>query len=475
MTAKIFQVGPNQVRVRSAPGLQGEMIRWLDPGTQLEVNPQSRTVADDHIWWQHAEGWTAEQHISGSPVYLFEAVPAPTPSAPDKKLFRAGSFPVRVRSEPHLRGATLSWVQPGDILEVSIGSRIEADGQVWWHHVAGWSAERSINGAQVYMIDVPPRPSIAPVPATPAPIPVPPAPVPAPTRPVESQPPPPKKSFRVGSLKLRARRDPNLRGETLTWIDPGTLLEVDGGSRTEADGYIWWRHNIGWSAECNLAGSEIYLVDPDVRVDLPASRGDVTPTLDSLPMRNALFERLPMALTQTLWWQYFGNNVYARRIWLQGNQSYKYAQSLHGGLDFGNSRDRGIQVVAGVTGSFKFHDRVYTRPHGLWVKVGDYTVIYGHLANPRLFRVGELIRPETILGELEYGGQNHLHLEVRYKDRWIINPLLLMPEAMRANVIGKFPPSDDYFFRSANWTQWQAPLDQPIITLGGPIIGPNAG
>ena len=186
------------------------------------------------------------------------------------------------------------------------------------------------------------------------------------------------------------------------------------------------------------------------------------------------FERLPLSLIQTLWWQYFGNNVYARRIWLQGRQWYKYSQGLHGGLDFGNSRDRSVQIVAGVTGTFKFHDRVYTRPSGLWIKVGDYTVIYGHLANPRLFRVGDTIQPATVLGELEYGGQNHLHLEVRYKDRWIINPLLLMPEAMRSSIISKFPPSEDYFYRSASWTQWQMPLDQPIITLGGPIIGPNA-
>ncbi len=467
---KVFQVGPNQVRVRSGPGLKGTMIRWLEPGTQLEVTPDSRTEVDGHIWWQHAEGWTAERHLSGNPVYLFAAVPAPTPSAPDKKLFRAGSFSVRVRSEPHLRGATLSWIEPGDIVEVSAGSRTEADGQIWWHHVAGWSAERSVTGEQVYMIDVPPTPTVAPTPTIP--VPSPPTPTPAPAAPTESQPPPPEKQFRVGSIKLRVRRDPHLRGDMLKWINAGTLLTVDGGSRTEADGYVWWRHNEGWSAERNLAGSEVYLVEPTTIVEVPVT-GD-TPTVASLPQRNALFERLPLPLAQTLWWQYFGNNDYARRIWLQGKRWYKYSQSLHGGLDFGNSRDRGVQIVAGVTGTFQFHDRIYTRPHGLWVQVGDYTVIYGHLANPRLFRVGHAIHPDTVLGELEYGGQNHLHLEVRYKNRWIVNPLLLMPEAMRSNIIGKFPPNEDYFFRSANWTQWQSPLDQPIITLGGPIIGPNA-
>ena len=89
----IFQVGPNQVRVRSAPGLQGAMVRWLEPGTQIEALPNSRTEADGYIWWQHGGGWTAERHISGSPVYLFEAVPAPTPSAPDKKIVSCWKFP----------------------------------------------------------------------------------------------------------------------------------------------------------------------------------------------------------------------------------------------------------------------------------------------------------------------------------------------------------------------------------------------
>jgi hypothetical protein len=392
-----------------------------------------------------------------------------------------GSQQVRVRSDPHLRGAMIRWINPGELLEVIATSRREADGYVWWQHKEGWSAERGISGSEVFLIDVPPVPvaEAGPTPMTPAPAgptPATPAPVvPTPSTPTESQPPPPTKEFKVGSVKVRVRGDANLVGRMVRWLDPGTLLEVDGNSRTIADGYIWWRHNEGWSAERNIIGSEVYLVDPSTPVDIPAPRTNEPPTPDKLPLRDSLFVHSPVEFSKVLWWQYFGNNVFACNIWRQGQFWYKYAQSLHGGLDFGNSRERGVLVTAGTTGTFKFHDRNNTRPNGLWVKVGDYTVIYGHLANPRLFRVGDPIGPDTVLGELDFGGQNHLHLEVRYRDRWIVNPLLLMPEEMRSAIIRKFPPDDDYFFRDSRWSQWIQPLDQPVIILAGPVIGPNAG
>ena len=478
---KIFQVGPNQVRVRRQPSLKGDMVRWLDPGTQIEVDSGSQTEADSYVWWQHSAGWSAERDSSGSEVYLFETVAAPTPSDPGKKLFRAGSAQVRVRSDPHLRGAMVRWINPGELVEVDASSRTEADGYVWWQHSDGWSAERSITGEDVFLIDVPPTPAaeVGPTPATPVaagPTPSTPAPsTPAtPATPTELQPPAPSKDFKVASVKVRVRGAANLLGNMVRWLDPGTLLTVDGNSRTEADGYIWWRHNEGWSAERNIVGSEVYLVDPSTPVDIPAPRTNEPPTVDALPMRDLLFVHLPVEFSKILWWQYFGNNVFAWRIWSQGTFWYKYAQSLHGGLDFGNSREKGVQVTAGTTGTFKFHDRNNTRPNGLWVKVGDFTVIYGHLTNPRLFRVGDPIGPDTVMGELEFGGQNHLHLEVRYRDRWIINPLLLMPEDMRNQLIKRFPPSDDYFYRDDSWKSWLQPLDQPVIVLGGPVVGPHA-
>lgn len=474
---KIFQVGPNQVRVRAQPGLSAAHVRWLDPGTRIECEPDSRREVDGYVWWRHANGWSAERTISGSEIYLFAAVAAPTPSV-GKNLFQVGSEQVRVRSDPGLRGAFVRWLQPGEFLEVEVNSRREVDGYVWWKHQFGWSAERNLNGQEVYLIDVPDVIAPAPTPATPAPASPTPA-TPAATAPsqsqvVEFQPPPPKKAFKVASVKVRIRTAANLRADLVRWLDPGTLLDVDGNSRCEVDGYVWWRHNEGWTAERNVAGSELYLVDPSTPVDIPAPRTNEPPTLETLPLHDSLFKRLPVDFDKILWWQYFGNNDFQYRIWQRGDQWYKYSQSLHGGLDFGNSRDPGVLVYAGVEGTFKFHDRSSTRPNGLWVKVGDYTIIYGHLINPRLFRVGDPIGVNTVLGEIQFGGENHLHLEIRYRDRWIVNPLLFMPEEMRNQIIRKFLPGPKYFYRDANWNQWQSPLDQPILVLGGPVIGPNA-
>jgi murein DD-endopeptidase MepM/ murein hydrolase activator NlpD len=198
------------------------------------------------------------------------------------------------------------------------------------------------------------------------------------------------------------------------------------------------------------------------------------PNVNTLPFRDSLFRRLPIALEQITFWKYYGNNVFAYNLWRDGKQWYAYSQGLHAGLDFGNGVTRGVPVYAGLEGSFYRHDTRYTRPNGLWVKTSDYTVIYGHLANPRSFQVGQPIGVDTVMGEIEFRGQEHLHLEVRYQGRWIINPLLLMPQNMRNALIQKFPPDENHFFKSRSWSRWQKPLDQPVLVLNGGLIGPHA-
>lgn len=70
--------------------------------------------------------------------------------------------------------------------------------------------------------------------------------------------------------------------------------------------------------------------------------------------------------------------------------------------------------------------------------------------------------------------QIHLHIEVRYRDRYIINPFLLMPQTMVDEFIGKFPPDASTFVETGTWNRWLTPLDQPVIRLGGEVIGPTA-
>jgi hypothetical protein len=298
------------------------------------------------------------------------------------------------------------------------------------------------------------------------------------------------KTFVVGSDQVRVRSEPNLKGAMIKWLMPGQTIEMDEASRTESDGYVWWKHADGWSAERSVSGQSIFMTasqpaqatpekleKKDTSTPAPSgavSMSDGLPNVNTLPMRDSLFKRLPVDLEQILFWQYYGNNVFSHNLWRDGKQWYAFSQGLHAGLDFGNSATQGVPVYAGVKGTFERISSKYYRPNGLRVKAGDYTVIYGHLDNPRPFQVGQPISPDTVMGELEFRGQDHLHLEVRYQGRWIINPLLLMPSDMRDALVQKFPPSEKYFFKSGNWTQWQKPLDQPVLVLGGGLIGPHA-
>jgi hypothetical protein len=287
-----------------------------------------------------------------------------------------------------------------------------------------------------------------------------------------------KKRFQIGSVPVRVRSEPGLQGASVKYLDAGTLLEVDAGSRTEADNYVWWQHDAGWSAERSADGKEIYLFEPGQAVSEPAapSAPPVSvplPEGEELPQQGEVFKRLPVDLDQTHWWQYFGNNRFAHQIWQEGKRWYQFSQGLHAGLDFGNSTSRGVKVYAGVEGAFYKHGTDYYAPNAMWVKVGDYLIIYGHLVNPGSFPVGRAVGPDTVLGEIQYGGQQHLHLEVRYGNE-IVNPLLLMPEDMRNSLFQKFPPSAEYFYSDRSWTKWQTPLDQPRLKVSGPLIGPHA-
>ncbi len=367
-----------------------------------------------------------------------------------KKLFQVGNVEVRVRSAAGLSGASIKYLPVGQQIEADAASRVEKDGYVWWRHADGWSAERSTDGSQVFLIPV-----------------------------VGAAAPDQKKSFQVGSVPVRVRSAPSLGHNTIRFLDSGATLEVDPSSRAEADGYVWWRHSQGWSAERSANGKEVYLFEPGKAAPgappiAAPSKLEGLPADQDLPLKNELFRRMPVDLAQTRWWQYFGNNVFAYDLWSKGAQWYAYCQGLHGGLDFGNSSTRGIKVYAGVEGVF---DKVITSsfaPYGLFVRAGDYTIIYGHLVKPGSFQPGQPVGPDAYMGELQFGGQNHLHLEVRYRENWIVNPLLLMPGAMREAIFAKFPPSGEYFYRGGGWNKWQTPLDQPVLQLGGRLIGPHA-
>lgn len=61
------------------------------------------------------------------------------------------------------------------------------------------------------------------------------------------------------SGKVRIRSAASLQGTHLGWLEATTVIEVDPDSRTEADGYVWWKHSAGWSAEKSLDGKLVFL------------------------------------------------------------------------------------------------------------------------------------------------------------------------------------------------------------------------
>ena len=202
--------------------------------------------------------------------------------------------------------------------------------------------------------------------------------------------------------------------------------------------------------------------------------------LDELPMLGTLLQRHPVTLGEVTWAQYFGNTSFA---WKRGREfSYhRYAQGLHSGIDYGCHRNvrPGPQVFAAVEGISDGRGYKYG-PNRLDVRVGPYRIIYGHLGSPSNLPRQAPVTPQTLMGRLE-DTLCHLHLEIRYRDTYILNPLLFMPWGMVEEFVERFPivvgrrdgTHVMRFMQTESWDRWQTPLEQPVIRLGGEVVGPT--
>lgn len=388
-----------------------------------------------------------------------------------------------IRREPGLAAERLSrFLNTGARITVDAGSRTEKDGFIWWQHDAGWSAEGKIDGSSSYMKLVATSQPEVEDGGTPENGTTPDATQPDSTTPETSgggsdsdssttaAPPVTGETQKFKVLtNLSIRVSPSLSAERTeeSQLLAGRVITVQSDSRTEAEGYVWWQHDAGWSAERNLSGTTVFLGDPATPVPGAIPLDDAgLPIVDQLPEANKLIQRLPVAHDQVQWVQYFGNTQFA----FQNGRRWSYhtfAQGLHSGLDLGNNSPSGIPVYAGVHGNFLRNNR-----YGLAVKSGDYVIIYQHLYKNTTFVAGGPVTPDTVLGEMT-PRDVHLHLEIRLSaEKWIVNPLLLMPEAMRQGIMDKFPTFARHF---QPYDRWQTPVDQPVIVRGGPVIGPTAG
>jgi hypothetical protein len=298
--------------------------------------------------------------------------------------------------------------------------------------------------------------------------------------------------FRVVTLRLKIRRTPSLAGLVDGTMIEGQVIECDPSSRVEAEGFVWYQHSLGWSAERDLTnGTPPFLMQftPEAQ-DARASdviNTNTAPTI-MLPSgrtipRVDLFVKHPILPGNLGWTQCFGNTRFAYNLQFDRDparqRAYFYCQGLHGGLDYGNNA-QALPIVAGLTGTISQVVRMggaYS-PGFVRVRSGDYTVIYGHIGSiPGDLVTGMPVGPDTVMGQIERS-QNHLHLEVRYRDTWIINPLVYMPPALSDAFLARAQPPSAAFYNDATWTRWQTPFDQPVLKLDNParnvIIGPRA-
>lgn len=461
---KRFRILVDRLNVRSAPDLRPESRTGvqLDSSDEIVVDADAWAEEEGFLWWNHGAGWSAERSLDEQRRFLEDLTPdvpridhdhpdgpgtPPEPGEPEpeipRKRFRVETDRLNIRVEPGLgrSSATGTVLLTGEQITVPADAWQERDGFRWWQHTRGWSAERSLDDRFVFMEDLTPDiPRVEPPPPDPE------------EPPIDED----TRVFYVVRPELNIRSGPSLSGSIVGALAQGDRLIIDVSQpnvRVEAEGYVWWRHERGWSAERRTDNSIEWLLD-----------------INQLPFRRTLFQRLPVRLEEIGWLQYFGNTDFAFEHGAEHDYP-SYSQGLHGGLDFGNSMAN-PPVFAGVDGIFLGPERFFG-PNRVDIMVGDYTIVYGHLGHPAQISRGHPVTPDAVVGAIE-DTRKHTHIEVRYLNRYIINPLLLMPQTLADAILGRFPPQPGTFKQTVNWTQWQTPLDQPIILRGGPVVGPTA-
>ncbi|MCA9910742.1 MAG: M23 family metallopeptidase, partial [Anaerolineae bacterium] len=261
------------------------------------------------------------------------------------------------------------------------------------------------------------------------------------------------------------------------------------------DGRIVWRHHDrGWSAEGTFgARPQVWIVEESLDLAQRHDNPELTlPDGTLLPMP-PLLSRLPIALDDQTWTQYFGNTQFAFGLGARKSRGlremYNYSQGLHGGIDFG-VKDVGKTIFAGLSDGIvsKVNDsgKVYN-PGYVRVQIGIFNITFGHLRNIAV-KARDRISADTIIGETGditfrdgSKGEPHLHFEIRMvheRVTYIVNPLLFIPPYLRHPFTRKFPSYARHFHFSDAWTQWLTPLDQPALKLSNAshamIIGPRA-
>lgn len=465
---KRFKVIDGPISIRTEPDGERTALR-LGQGEEFEAL-SGAVEKNGYYWVQHSRGWSAVGNTAGDEMLMLDISSRPA-DAP--RTFRVWAQSISIRAEPNGSRLPQKLFRAKEF-QVEPTSRTEAGGYIWWKHPEGWSAECSVNGKEIFMKEIF---------AAPAPSAVNPAHRTALPETYKG-----KRHMQLAQdTKVRGEPSTNPRGMLIITLKRGKLLEVDLDALVEADGYYWAKNELGWSAIQSVDGKTKFIAEPG-SIPGMVTIGPYGPKAAELPGLGKLVTQLPVNLTDIQWFQYYGNNMWAYTA--GKNYGYdRYSQGLHGGLDFGNSARAGVNVYAGIEGEYIKTD--YSRKNNtkILIKNGDYTFIYQHITNARTFSPGQKITPDTMLAKIEHhsidNGWDHLHFEVRYMDDWIINPLLLMTEAVLGQITARFNPEKgnetykktdsilNFFYKTAKWTRWTTPLDQPMLRITAPCIGPR--
>lgn len=468
--AKRYKVVDGPLTIRDEPD-GNRVSKKLAQAAEIEVTGEVVNKGG-YNWVQHADGWSALSDDDETEVYMLD-ISNRDPNAP--RIFRVWAANVSIRETANGKRLPEKLYRKAEIT-VEPQSSTEAGNYIWWKHDKGWSAERSINGNEVYLKEVFDSPASGR--GTPA-------------KKVEL--PDTWEGEMVlqvaANVKVRGEPSTDPRGLVIRSIKRGKVLECDMDNIVEADGWYWTRHDLGWSAIQSIDGKTVFLAEPGTIPGLVAIGSD-GPKAEDLPSYRQLFTRSPVDLEETGWFQYYGNNMFAMRN--GKNYGYdRYSQGLHGGLDYGNSDHAGVKIYAGVEAEYLKTE--YPSPNNtrIWLKKDDYVFIYQHITNARGFQKGQILTPDTVIGEIEHhsinNGWDHLHFEIRFMTEWIVNPLVLFTEELFNALIARFDPNKpntgyqkdfpestmNFFYKSDTWMKWTTPLDQPMLNLYKGPIGPR--
>lgn len=188
----VFEVVASQVKIRTEPHLRSQHLivdKVLMRGQTVRVDGQSRTVNDGYVWWKHDDGWSASGTVSNSREYM-RWVADEEPALPIGEI--SGAAPTSPSIDTGNRNSE----------DEPVGTKSpDVDGSETGHN---------------------PQPASEQL------------------------------QFHVVYSAVRTRTEPRVHysnvvaGKALKY---GQIVTVKPNSRTIRDGYVWWQHNDGWSAE----------------------------------------------------------------------------------------------------------------------------------------------------------------------------------------------------------------------------------